>query len=98
MFQGEYHRVGAPGLHHEDCPGVTHSDELYFMWNPFYNVSYPLSDQDGEMSLKLTTMWTNFAKTGDPNLPVNPGTDCTWREQSQESREWVENSRRYIKE
>ena len=34
-MQGEYHRVHAPGLHHDNCPGVTHSDELYFMWNPF---------------------------------------------------------------
>ena len=64
---------------------MTHSDELYFMWNPFYNISYPLSGQDGEMSLKLTTFWTNFAKTGDPNLPVSTG--VTWTELNPDSRE-----------
>ena len=79
--------MGAPGLHHDDCSGVTHSDELYFMWNPFYNISYPLNDQDKEMSLKLTTLWTNFAKTGDPNLPDSPGTGVTWAELSRDSRE-----------
>ena len=86
-MQGEYHRVGAPGLHHADCSGVTHSDELYFMWNPFYNTSYPLNVADGEMSLRLTTLWTNFAKTGDPNLPVSPDTGLAWRELSPDSRE-----------
>ena len=86
-MQGEYHRVGAPGLHHADCSGVTHSDELYFMWNPFYNTSYPLNVADGEMSLRLTTLWTNFAKTGDPNLPVSPDTGLTWRELSPDSSE-----------
>ena len=86
-MQGEYHRVGAPDLHHADCSGVTHSDELYFMWNPFYNTSYPLNVADGEMSLRLTTLWTNFAKTGDPNLPVSPDTGLTWRELSPDSRE-----------
>ena len=59
--------MGAPGLHHDNCPGVTHSDELYFFWNPFWESDYPLNMRDSEMSLKLTTMWTNFAKTGDPN-------------------------------
>ena len=86
-FKGEYHRVAAPGVHHEDCPGVTHSDELYFMWNPFYNVTYPLHDNDVHMSLKMTTMWTNFAKTGDPNLPVDPDIGCVWNRQSLENKE-----------
>ena len=79
--------MGAPGLHHGDCSRVTHSDELYFMWTPFYNTTYPLNDQDGEMSLRLTTFWTNFAKTGDPNLPVSPDAGVTWTELSRDNRE-----------
>ena len=80
-YFGKYHRVGAPGLDHDNCPGVTHSDELYFFWNPFWEAEYPLDQKDSDMSLKMTTMWTNFAKTGDPNL----GTDLElpyWRPQS----------------
>ena len=56
----------APGLNHENSPGVTHQDELYFFWNPFWEKNYPLNEQDSQMSLKLTTMWTNFAKFGHP--------------------------------
>ena len=68
FLQGEYHRHHAPGLHHDNFPGVTHSDELYFMWNPFWEADYPLARAaDRAMSLQLTTMWTNFAKTGDPS-------------------------------
>ena len=50
------------------------------MWNPFWEVDYPLNDQDLEMSLKLTTMWTNFAKTGDPSTE-----DFHWQGQDQEN-------------
>ena len=82
--QGEYHRVSAPGLHHQDCPGVVHSDELYFMWNPFYNVSYELHGQDVDMSNKMTTLWTNFAKTGDPNSPVDPDINIVWEKQTKD--------------
>ena len=74
--QGEYHRVHAPGLDHANCPGVTHSDELYFMWNPFWEAEYPLHDTDLDMSLQLTTMWTNFAKTGEPSTE-----EVQWRSQ-----------------
>ena len=46
------------------------------MWNPFWETDYPLHDQDLEMSLALTTMWTNFAKTGDPSTE-----QIEWRSQ-----------------
>ena len=59
---------------------MTHSDELYFMWNPFYDTDYPLNDRDLKMSLKLTEMWTNFAKTGDPSTE-----DFQWQSQDQDS-------------
>jgi len=41
------------------------------------------------MSLKMTTMWTNFAKTGDPNLPVDPDIGCVWNRQSLENKEYL---------
>ena len=55
---------------------MTHSDELYFMWNPFWEAEYPLHDTDLDMSLQLTTMWTNFAKTGEPSTE-----EVQWRSQ-----------------
>ena len=81
--------MSAPGLYHDNCPGVIHSDELYFLWNPFYNVSYPLHDQDIEMSYQLTTLWTNFAKTGDPNVPHNPNIENTWTPLSPRVKEYL---------
>ena len=102
ILPGQYHRVHAPGLHHDNAPGVTHrwvlyeqevflmiymwvlheedqclsydadakyfwfnptiSDELYFLWNPFWSVDYPLNPEDSIMSSTLLQMWTDFAK------------------------------------
>ena len=36
----------APSLESSDIPGVSHCDELFFLWNPYYNVSYPLQGED----------------------------------------------------
>ena len=54
----------APGI--EYFPGIAHSDELFFQW---YNPDRPLNEEDSEFSLRLTTMWTNFVKYGDPTPP-----------------------------
>merc|ERR1719369_1058272 len=87
-YFGEYHRVGAPGLHHDNCPGVTHSDELYFMWNPFWDKNYPLNERDSQISLTLTTMWTNFAKYGDPT--PGQGVDLEkWEPQTPEHKQYL---------
>ena len=41
-----------------------HSDELYFLWNPFWSEDYPLNPEDSLMSSTLVQMWTNFARQG----------------------------------
>ena len=41
-----------------------HSDELYFLWNPFWSEDYPLNPEDSQMSSTLVQMWTNFARQG----------------------------------
>jgi len=71
-YFGQYHRVHAPGLHHDNAPGVTHSDELYFLWNPFWSEDYPLNPEDSRMSFNLVQMWTDFAKTGNPTPDGSP--------------------------
>ena len=66
-FQGEYHfHSGAPGNNH--YPGVSHSDELVLQWNPMGR-DHPLNQDDSEVSLAMTTMWTNFVKYGHPTPP-----------------------------
>merc|ERR550519_2345089 len=66
-YYGEHHYIGVPGFEH--LPGVGHSDELYLQWNPLDYNEHPLNKEDAEVSLGLTTMWTNFVKYGDPTPP-----------------------------
>ncbi|XP_045206718.2 acetylcholinesterase-like [Mercenaria mercenaria] len=53
-------------------PGATHSDELLFM---FGGIGYiGVGEQNAwEIDLvnKMVTYWTNFIKSGDPNIPVS---------------------------
>merc|ERR1712107_150053 len=48
------------------------SDELYFLWNPFWSEDYPLNPEDSLMSSTLVQMWTNFARTGNPTTEDSP--------------------------
>ena len=75
--QGEFHWTWAPGLDHQNYNWVGHSDEQYLQWDHFNGEEYSLSQRDMEMSLKMTTMWTNFAKFGDPT-PPDQSLDFTW--------------------
>ena len=34
-------------------------------------------------------MWTNFAKTGDPNLPTSPNIGCSWTRQTAANKQWA---------
>ena len=43
---------------------MSHSDETILQWG--YEHDYDLNDEDARMSLRLTTMWTNFVKFGNP--------------------------------
>ena len=45
-----------------------HSDELYFLWNPFWSEDYPLNPEDSLMSSTLVQMWTNFARHGKDTM------------------------------
>ena len=48
---------------------------------------YPLDSRDSEMSLLLTTMWTNFAKSGDPNTPQPLETSTSWEPRTEQNRQ-----------
>ncbi|KAG7312987.1 hypothetical protein JYU34_000059 [Plutella xylostella] len=49
--------------------GVCHADELMHLF-PIHFLSQPFSEKDIEISNLIITMFTNFATTGNPNLPT----------------------------
>ena len=49
--------------------GVCHADELFYLFNPSYEVSVDLPYVDMIVSYELLSYWTNFAKYGDPTPP-----------------------------
>nr|CAD7603033.1 unnamed protein product [Timema genevievae] len=56
--------------------GASHSDELYYIFSEFEVEVEVSSDSPEMMTLRrMVTLWTNFAKTGDPN----GGLDVTWK-------------------
>ncbi|XP_018054574.1 PREDICTED: esterase E4-like isoform X1 [Atta colombica] len=64
-------------------PGVTHAEDLFFLFYPHvmkeFNLSSLLSNSnDYKMIDCLTQMWTNFAKTGDPTPIITNLTPTKW--------------------
>jgi len=53
-------------------PGVTHADELFLQWSPFVFVNFGLSENDTVTSNQITSLWSNFIKTGDPGGVWSP--------------------------
>ena len=46
--------------------GVSHADELFFLWNNLIGIEFKLFDEfDTLVSKYFTTMWSNFVKFGD---------------------------------
>ena len=82
ITQGEFHYLWAPGLDNEHFPWVGHSDEQYLQWDHLSGEEYQLNQRDLQMSLKMSTMWTNFVKFGDPT-PPDQSLDFTWEAATQ---------------
>ncbi|XP_068630322.1 LOW QUALITY PROTEIN: esterase FE4-like [Battus philenor] len=57
--------------------GASHGDELFVFFYLFYNFlnKKPYDEQEKlrELALKMTTLWTNFAKTGNPTPDISLG-------------------------
>ena len=49
--------------------GAYHSGDLALVFGSLDKVGYDWSDEDQVVSEQMVTYWTNFAKTGNPNLP-----------------------------
>ncbi|KAH9495504.1 hypothetical protein Btru_013084 [Bulinus truncatus] len=55
---------------------AVHADELYFVFGQFNNSLWgpvPPSQDDLLVSEQMVTLWTNFAKSGDPTSSVSAG-------------------------
>jgi para-nitrobenzyl esterase len=66
---------GAPelSLHPLTAPGVYHFAEIYYVFNNLdAEPSFTWEPDDRRLADTMTSYWTNFAKTGDPNGPGLP--------------------------
>ncbi|KAL4226010.1 Carboxylesterase 5A [Mactra antiquata] len=68
-----YEFIHAPAVHAITMPswihGANHADELdYVFGKPLLNTNQ-YSNEDKYVARVMTTMWTNFAKSGNPNIP-----------------------------
>ena len=67
------------GSHPEDkLKGAFHSSDLWFVFKSLQHCWRPWTQGDWDLSEKMITAWTNFAKYGDPNGPSEGiWTPCT---------------------
>ena len=66
---------GAPELsvYPLTAPGVYHFAEVYYVFNNLHVMSgWPWESDDRRLADAMSSYWTNFAKTGDPNGPGLP--------------------------
>lgn len=52
--------------------GAFHSSELWYMFGTLDKCWRPMEEADYELSERMVSYWTNFAKTGDPNAEGLP--------------------------
>ncbi|XP_015178357.1 PREDICTED: esterase E4-like isoform X2 [Polistes dominula] len=75
--------------------GASHADELsYLFYLPFCKVTNPLppakGTKDRDMIERLTYLWTNFAKTGNPTSSLNEYVNTTWTPVSKDTLTYLE--------
>jgi len=71
-----------------DVGGVCHAEDLHYLFSPTmpgFRNTLP-NERDKEMSKKMATIWTNFARYGNPSTENDPD----WRPVSPESSEYME--------
>ncbi|XP_077979660.1 uncharacterized protein LOC144435001 [Glandiceps talaboti] len=58
--------------------GAGHGTEIVYVFGAFLVPGYNVTDEEVDLCRTMTTYWTNFAKTGDPNSPVSEDTPVKW--------------------
>lgn len=61
------HDLPGEDLPEGGMPGAFHSSELWYVFGTLDNCWRPVTDADYELSERMVSYWTNFAKTGNPN-------------------------------
>ncbi|EFA11858.2 Esterase E4-like Protein [Tribolium castaneum] len=91
-YQGRYSHFYLPDSNGTIPYGVVHHDDLIYSFYistlfPFFNASFP----EKEMVQTLTTLWANFAKTGNP-VSENKGTTAfpIWTPYDTKSRKYLD--------
>ncbi|XP_036141335.1 esterase E4 [Monomorium pharaonis] len=64
-------------------PGVTHGEDIFYLFYPHMMKDFGVpppepSSEDYKMINRLTQMWTDFAKTGDPTPAITDLTPVKW--------------------
>ncbi|XP_077979663.1 acetylcholinesterase-like [Glandiceps talaboti] len=58
--------------------GAGHVTEIPYVFGSFLIPGYNVTVEEEDLCRTMTTYWTNFAKTGDPNSPVSEDTPIKW--------------------
>ncbi|GBP26415.1 Bile salt-activated lipase [Eumeta japonica] len=53
----------------ENYCGASHTDDLFYLFQPTVLWLLPTSKKDATMVHRMTTLWSEFARTGDPTPP-----------------------------
>jgi para-nitrobenzyl esterase len=65
--------------------GALHSSEILYVFNNLRMKDYPWTDMDRSIADGLSSYWTNFAKTSDPNAARLP----SWRVYNPKDEYWM---------
>ncbi|XP_038211385.1 uncharacterized protein LOC119831887 [Zerene cesonia] len=60
-----------------EYPGATHADELFYIFKT--EITLPMSFFEIDMTKKMTTMWTNFAKFDNPTPEATQQLPMIWQ-------------------
>lgn len=67
----------ANGMGYSKHPGVCHADDLGYLFRTFFTPKFVEGSKEVETVRRLVTMWTNFAKYGNPT-PEGNSLNITW--------------------
>ncbi|KAJ8704764.1 hypothetical protein PYW08_012084 [Mythimna loreyi] len=89
MFSYEGGRNKAKISRNFTSDGVSHGDDTAYLFDvPMFRDTTP-SEDDQKIIDAMTTMWTNFAKYGDPTPSISNATPVKWQSADQSRRPYL---------
>ncbi|KAJ8706772.1 hypothetical protein PYW07_012850 [Mythimna separata] len=89
MFSYEGGRNKHKILRNFTADGASHGDDTSYLFDSSMFKDTPPSEEDQKIIDALTTMWTNFAKYGDPTPSLSDATPVKWRPAEQSQRPYL---------